>query len=596
MRAVLPSLRALVGALAPSLACGVAIVVIGAHRAGGQELRGVVRDSASRRPIAGAVLMLLDSSQKALTRRLSSATGEYRVVLSPNVRTLRVLRIGFRPRTIDVRRVQASDGKLDIAMLSLPTMLDPVTVNDQPLCSSRPDRAHAFGLWEQARSALLSTVVSLETNPVTVRSIRYFRVVGEDRPTILSQLVREDTGTGARAFAASRTAKEFVDGGFRSTRAGRVTYHAPDAEVLLDEEFMRGYCFRLAEQNGQRRSRVGLVFEPASRRGGRIDVVGTLWVDSAARHLDEISYRYLGLSQREEALHPGGRVVFRTPANGVPFITAWSITVVAPSEPGVRTASTASPGLEAHETGAMLAEAHWQDTTSWQAQFARVHGRLSRRGVPVADTVVRLIGTHYTSVTDSDGRFEFSDVIPGRYAFSIPDSQVNAIGLEMTRGQGITVATDSVISVAVELPTIDDIIKAKCPEVARNPELILIAGRVLQSNATRAYGAAVTMLVADLTVDDKAIRDGVLTLPRGAVHDLIHWRQIFKGETGKSPTFYSAFDGEAGSGGLVFMCGVPEKALLRIRATKDTDRAESEFATVPSGTRFFVVDLTLGPP
>jgi hypothetical protein len=584
------------GVVVRGLACVAAAICLAAQSVYAQELRGIVRDSASRRPIAGAVMMLLDSSQKTVTRRLSGATGEYRITLTPNARTLRVLRIGFRPRTIDVRQIHATDNRFDVAMLALPTMLDPVNVSDQPLCSARADRARAFGLWEQARTALLSTVVSLETNPVSVRSLRFFRVIGETRPGILTQVVREDTGTGARAFAASRSASEFVAGGFRSTRDGRVIYHAPDAEVLLDEEFMKAYCFRLAAPNPANSSLVGLVFEPASQRRNRIDIVGTLWVDSTARRLEEISYRYVGLSQREEALHPGGHVVFQTPANGVPFITAWSITVVAPSEPGARAPSAVSPGLEAHETGAMLAEAHWQDTTSWQAKLTRVEGRLLRHGVPVGDTVVRLIGTPYTATTDREGRFEFSDVILGRYVFSVPDSEVNEIGLEMTRGQGIVVAGDSVVSVDVELPTITDIIKAKCVEAQRDTSLVLIATRVLHQNETRAFGAEVSVYQANVMLDDSSIVGGSLKLPTGVRPGQVDWSPIFKGVTGRSPTFLAAVDGETGSGGLVFVCGINPKAYLRIRATAEGERFQSEFATLPSGKRFFTLDIKLGAP
>jgi hypothetical protein len=70
-------------------------------------------------------------------------------------------------------------------------------------------------------------------------------------------------------------------------------YHAPDADVLLDENFPRGYCFALAPRERDRATQVGLAFAPMQRNRRITSVDGTLWIDTAARRLVDLEYRYL---------------------------------------------------------------------------------------------------------------------------------------------------------------------------------------------------------------------------------------------------------------------------------------------------------------
>src|SRR5262245_40914197 len=79
------------------------------------QLRGVVRDSASRAAIPGAVLILLDSSGKALGRNLTNERGQYALILSPGMQQLQVLRIGFRPRTVRIPDLVNGTAELNVA-------------------------------------------------------------------------------------------------------------------------------------------------------------------------------------------------------------------------------------------------------------------------------------------------------------------------------------------------------------------------------------------------------------------------------------------------------------------------------------------------
>src|SRR4051812_30304227 len=81
-----------------ALACIGAVLGAAATPLAAQQLRGTVRDSASQAPIAGAVLVLLDSAGRALGRNITNERGQYALILSRGMQRMQVMRIGFRPR------------------------------------------------------------------------------------------------------------------------------------------------------------------------------------------------------------------------------------------------------------------------------------------------------------------------------------------------------------------------------------------------------------------------------------------------------------------------------------------------------------------
>lgn len=50
-----------------------------ARAASAQEIRGIVRDSATRAPVPGAVVMVMDGADMVLSRNLTNQPGEYRI-------------------------------------------------------------------------------------------------------------------------------------------------------------------------------------------------------------------------------------------------------------------------------------------------------------------------------------------------------------------------------------------------------------------------------------------------------------------------------------------------------------------------------------
>ena len=480
-----PTWRGATAAVALWIAAGVY-----APTANAQELRGTVRDSASRQPISTVVLILADSAGKPIVRNLTNERGEFRVQLPPGARRLQLLRIGFRPR--DVALPAPADGvvTLDLAMRMIPTLLDPVQVIDSPNCPRRDDRPAAFALWDQARSALLAAVVARETEHAVMKRLHFDRQMDQDGFTPASQTVHVDSSAGARPFVATHPAAEFVEHGFVDDSANVAVFNGPDADVMLDDAFPRGYCFQLADPDRARPHQIGLAFEAATHKRGRVDVEGAVWIDSTTRSLVEIVFRYIGIDRRFEKYEPGGRVSFHTMADGTPIIDRWYIRpigVPASSRIGI----VAVVPADMHESGGEVARVRWEDGRTWTAALGTLSGVVTRNRIPTGGQVVTLAGTDYFAVSDSSGRFTIADLVPGPYAVAVADTILAPLDIVLRTRVAFTAVRDSTTSVAFEAPTAEDYAAQMC---ARHPAAAdhgVVVGRALLPDGTPAGQAQV---------------------------------------------------------------------------------------------------------
>ncbi|HEY9230293.1 MAG TPA: carboxypeptidase-like regulatory domain-containing protein [Gemmatimonadaceae bacterium] len=400
-------------------------------RAHAQVLRGTVTDSASRRPISSAVLTLLDSSGTVLGRNITNERGEYAIALSSAIQRVRVQRIGYRPRDVRISQEALDAERLDVAMVTIPTFLEPVRVTAMA-CGRRSDQGSAMALLEQARAGLLSTVVAREKKPASLVLLAYDRAMEGTSDRADRQTVRIDSSyTRVVSFNAVHKAFDFVQQGFMEQREGEQIFFAPDADVLLDDRFADGYCFRVMEPNRSRPNQVGLGFAPAKAGRNRVDIDGALWIDTVARTLRDIEFRYTGLDGRILAFEPGGQLSFAEMPNGLVLIDRWMLRLVAthvetiPGGLGIQRIA-----LSLHETGGELAHARWSDGTVWNATLGKLDLlMLTRDGRVAPGLTVALPGTPYRATSDAAGRLLIADLVPGPYSLVVEDSSLRAIDL-----------------------------------------------------------------------------------------------------------------------------------------------------------------------
>jgi hypothetical protein len=405
------------------------VLVCVASAAAAQDLRGTVSDSGSRAPIPGVVVVLLDASGVTLARGLTNARGEYLLVASPRATRLRLVRLGFRPREIPV-----TGPMHDVRLMALPTLLESVRVVANAGCPHRRDREAAFALLEQARAGLLNAVVARETHRASMTLLAFERVMHGTSDSVVRLNVRSTSGGGmATSFSAAYKAREFVRDGFVRDSAGSHIYFGPDIDVLLDDDLNLGYCFHLREPEPRRPTQVGLAFVPATRQRDRIDIDGTLWIDTAARKLQELEYAYVGLPSATVVVRAGGRTTFWELPNGVVFIDKWYLRL-----PQVDLDTAYTAGNEriirqryvAKEPGGEVATATWPDGQSYQGPLGVLHARtVDASGNPATGIVVRLSGTDYLASPDSAGLLEIENLIPGPYSAVVIHKELADYGM-----------------------------------------------------------------------------------------------------------------------------------------------------------------------
>jgi hypothetical protein len=450
-----------------------------------QRVRGVVRDSVLEQPIAGAVITLLDTAATP-SRTISDASGHFVLVVPEGTHRVRLVRIGYRPREL---RVTAGDTAAVLTLVRLPTLLDAVEVHDNSLCDRTPDLSAALALWEQARAALMATIVGREANPATVLSISYDRTLDGGGHEIQSQLVRHDSLLTNQPFISARPAADLASGGSVETVGTVRTFYAPDADGLLDPAFAASHCFSLARDASHHAGQIGLAFEPTRDRDRIPEIKGTLWIDSTARELHRLEFEYVHVARAEERAGAGGDVDFRTAPNGVTLIQRWNLHVPSVSHSLFRGTAMV---LGVHDIGALLARAHWPDGTEWTAPVGRIEGRL-RDGAqrPVSNGLVWLVGADDTARTRSDGSFVMPTVLPGPYELRAADSVAAPFRFALTPAQRVRVDSLAATIAEFRIHDLKEVVTDTCRGHFPGPGTALLLGTARRADGSPARGARI---------------------------------------------------------------------------------------------------------
>jgi len=476
-------------------------VVVAAPAIEAQHVHGTVRDSVTGRPIAGAVVVIQDSTGQTVSRAVSDQRGRYAVFAPPPSRRVRLLRLGFRARELTLSGPISAHDSLVVAMVPLPTLLEPTRATTGATCPPRSDREAAFALLEQARAAFLATVVAREANPANLLRLKYARTFEPRSDRIAQQDVRmESTTVSPTSFSAIRSAVDFSRLGFTINDGKIKRFLGVDGDVLLDSRFADAYCFSIHKSDRARPDQIGLDFSAARSQRGRIDIDGTLWIDTVARRLQDIEYRYVGLERALEAMRPEGQTRFREMPNGIALIDQWWLrsvirvtdTVVSPQfQVQIRTQ------VGVTETGGELADAAWPDGSSWHAALGALHVSVAnpKEELP-RGTQVHLVGTDYSANIDTTGSFEISRLVPGPYSLSVVDPRLATVGAEILTTFQFVASRDSTIDESVRLPTAKDFVAKRCMEAGHYDVAarVYVFGRLANRNGVPIKDAVISVL------------------------------------------------------------------------------------------------------
>ena len=302
-----------------------ALLLVMATPAVAQSVRGLLTDSVSRTPIAGAFLTLIDDHGAERARAMTNAAGEFSLTApAAGSYRLRSKRIGFRPFVSPPLTLRAGEETGYNAVIDpIPISLREVVVAGERQCDIEAG-ASVAALWDEIREALAAVSWTSRVPAYWFETTMFHREVS------ISGRPRGPDSTWSTMdfqkvpWRQSATSAELEIEGYVVAGRDSLTYRAPDADVLLSDVFLRTHCFEAKLGHAETQGMVGLVF--TSARGRSVpDITGTLWLDENSAQLRQLDFNYVRLPQGVFAPRSGGHIEFLRLPSGVWIVRDWVI-------------------------------------------------------------------------------------------------------------------------------------------------------------------------------------------------------------------------------------------------------------------------------
>ncbi|MDE2866763.1 MAG: carboxypeptidase-like regulatory domain-containing protein [Gemmatimonadota bacterium] len=401
---------------------------VNASAATGQVVRGRLLDTDGSTAIGGAMMSLVDDRDRQLDRNLTRQSGLYQLMAAAEGRyRVRADRIGYATTYSDYFEIAVGDTVLvDLVARVEAISLAGIEAEGERRCRVRPEEGLAVArVWDEARKALEAAAWTQERGYYRYEMMGIERQMDRENRRVVSE-DRSHGGGYRQTPYVSLPAEELMREGFARLTPAESVYWAPDAAVLLSDEFLDTHCFRVRRDGNRAPGLIGLAFQPVPGRN-LPEISGTLWIDPATSGLERLDFFYenLNLPDALRAAAAGGTVEFQALPNGTWIVDSWRIRVPrarVTTNPFTRRAESVLDGISVH--GGDVLRVHGNEGTVLQADpGGRIAGVVfdSLRG-GLAGARVYIEGLASEAVTSTDGRFELVHLQPGVYSvnFSHP--------------------------------------------------------------------------------------------------------------------------------------------------------------------------------
>ena len=519
-----------------------------------QSIRGVVIEG-NDRPVAGVVVMLIDSAANISARSLSNTAGEFRLAAPrAGIYKIRTLRVGFRPATsIPVLLLVGQEVAQRIGLTGVVFSLDTVRVVARNSCRAVADSGAAtFAVWEQVRTALTATQLSATERAITATTIGYVRSldrnsrrVQEQRASVRSALVTQPW--------LSVSPDSLHAAGYVVSTGDSTAYYLPGLDMLLSDVFLDDHCLHLvaAPDAGS----LGIAFEPIPERSRVAEIRGTLWLDRKSSELRRMEFQYVNLARVQEQ-RAGGEMELIRMRDGTWAISRWSIRMPVLARrriPGTPVSLVVVS--EIRVSGGELALAVRGRDTLWSRSPLTLSGSVvdSVSGRGLAGAFVTLMGTRHAAVADSAGGFTMPSVLPGEYTAEVHTSFLDEIG---ALSHSLVSFADSVSAIVIRIPTAQQIGKSLCGTRESRLTGIVVGTVNLRGDTTPPRGLRVAASWKDSDMNSGAPATG-------------------------NPD--RRLETRTDADGRFRLCGVPVRTSLVVSVVEDTVSAESVPVLIATG-------------
>jgi len=521
-----------------------------------------VTSSDTAQPIFGALAHLLDSAGVSLRSVLTDERGRALFASIPAARyRVRVEMIGMATRETAVFEVaQGSVYSADMLLDPRPIDLARIDVTaERRRCTARPagEGLLVATLWEEARKALSAAALTDRQGQYRYETLLYERDVDVNGGLVLREEESRRAGY-MRAPFESLPPEDFAEGGFVRSDRGELVYYAPDARVLLDESFLDTHCFRVVERSSQD-SVIGLGFEPMGRRGRRVDVSGTLWLNPQTAELRWLDYLYANLDLDVAAPTAGGRVEFQRMPAGTWIIPEWWIDMPIIGN-RLLPNGTSGPVLRGmRRSGGRVLEVHQGGgrVMAGRRQTGGVEGLVvDSTGAPAAGLRVGVLGQEV--FTDAEGRFGLLGLSEGLHRIRFVDPGLAPSGLPAPSVERAVIIGE-VSYLEFLMPTVGELMQQVCSSQFMPPGTGALVGRVVDQSGTGWQSTTVRVTWSDLDFL------GTPALGRSFLQDR------------------NGLEVSTAPDGAYVVCGAPTGVRLSVSTLVDGTEEPGESVTIPNG-------------
>jgi len=394
-----------------------------------QVVAGRVTERHTATAVSGVVISLVDADGRTVATVLADAQGAFEIKAPAGGRfAIDAKRIGVARTRSDFFDIAVGERReQQIVVDQIVPRLSVITTRQTRSCVRRPEQdAETLRLWEDARAALTATSIT-RRGGVTGTISKFMREVDLEDGEVLKYEVVDDVGDVTRAFR-SVPAEQLGAEGYVVKTDEYFTYYAPDADVLLSDEFASRHCFHVVSRVVGGDTLVGLGFEPT--RGSRgTDITGALWMNARTSELRDVSFVYRGLVQTKDRPEFGGVVHFLRLESGGWIVDDWVVRMplIVVEADNSMTGSRRRPltgrlgGV--HEVGGMVRP----DRVTVPPRAVLRGVVTDSAGTPMRGVMVALRPTPFAARTDSLGEFAFTRVRPGRYGVSLRSPELDSL-------------------------------------------------------------------------------------------------------------------------------------------------------------------------
>jgi len=301
----------------------IAAILAAGARAGAQDVRVEVVEAATGKPIVGANVALLDSAavtplgggfsdQNGRTDLRVPGRGPYRV---------RADKVGYD--TWMSVQLHLGEKPVLVRVGMAPTRVPaPIMPRSETACQELGGPGTPAGdLWVELKKALTANAMTEAQGLVALDVDLYERVLDKNL-AIVSERAEQRAKVTRRPSTGISWSQ--VDSSRRADAPNNEVYRAPDAALILSDQFVKSHCYTAIRGYGPESGLTGLEFKPA-RIAGQAELTGVLWLDPKASALRSLSFDYVNLPIPLRIARTTGRVEFQQLAGGQWIVPRWYI-------------------------------------------------------------------------------------------------------------------------------------------------------------------------------------------------------------------------------------------------------------------------------